>query len=91
MAILHRIVRREAVGLHSRQRIPLPFSADRFQAMGAFRLPLVTDDSQLPADGVVIEVEPSDASSTVPAGYYQLPAEFSQRDLKDILDWLLGC
>lgn len=91
MAILHRFVRLEAVGLHSRQRVPLPFSADRFQCMGALRMPGVTDDSQLPADGVVIEVEASDASSKVPAGYYKLPAEFSHKSLNEIIDWLTGC
>jgi hypothetical protein len=91
MAILHRIMKLEAVGLHSRQRVPLPFSADRFKSMGADRLPAVAKDSDLPAEGVYIEVSSTEASSSVPAGYYKLPAEFARRDLEEIVAWLTGC
>lgn len=91
MAILHRFVQLEAVGLHSRQRIPLAFSADRFRSMGAALLPSVTDSAHLPTDGVILEVEPSEASSQVPAGFYRLPEEFTRKGLEEISGWLLGC
>ena len=91
MAVLHRFVLLEAVGLHSRQRIALPFSADRFRFMGAALLPDVIDSAHLPPNGVILEVEPSEASSQVPAGFYKLPEEFARRDLKEITEWLLGC
>ena len=91
MAVLHRIMQLEAVGLHSRQRLALPFSADRFAHMGASLLDDISDEGQLHPNAIFLEVEPSEASSAVRAGFYILPEEFLHRRLEEITDWLLGC
>jgi len=90
LAVLHRFWQLEVAGLHSCQRIRLLLSADRFRSMGAAMLPNVSDSSHLPPNVLVLEVEPSQASSQVPAGFYKLPEDFAHKDLKEITDWLLG-
>jgi len=91
MAILHRVMAKEFLGFHSRQRIGLPFNVDHFRHMGAQRLPAVMDEGHLPANCTVLEVEPSEASSQVPAGFYRLPNAFTERNLEEIVSLLVSC
>ena len=91
MAILHRLVAMESIGFHSRQRLGLPFNVDHFRHLGAKRLSTVKDEGHLPANSTVLEVEPSEGNSQVPAGFYELPGAFSEKKLEEIAIWLVSC